>query len=73
MKSIKLGDSSRVRAGEVVMALGSPKNLDNTVTSGIVSNSKRDAADIGIKNGITYIQTDSILTVKNHTYIYHLF
>ncbi len=63
MKAVKLGDSSRARTGEFVVALGSPLALSNTVTFGVISNPRRDGSELGVGNGLTYIQTDSTVTV----------
>ncbi len=60
---MKLGDSNQVRTGEFVVALGNPLTLNNTVTSGIVSNPKRDGTELGLSNELFYIQTDTIVTV----------
>jgi len=63
LKAARLCDSSSIRTGEFVVALGNPLTLNNTVTSGIVSNPKRDGAELGLANELFYIQTDTIVTV----------
>ncbi|GGP48896.1 protease [Streptomyces sindenensis] len=42
LKTAPLGDSSKVKVGEQVVAIGSPEGLTGTVTSGIVSALDRD-------------------------------
>ncbi|MFD4317812.1 S1C family serine protease [Streptomyces sp. NPDC058548] len=42
LKTAALGDSSKVRVGDQVVAIGSPEGLTGTVTSGIVSALDRD-------------------------------
>ncbi|WP_326698944.1 trypsin-like peptidase domain-containing protein [Streptomyces sp. NBC_01754] len=42
LKTATLGDSSSVRVGEEVVAIGSPEGLTGTVTSGIISALDRD-------------------------------
>ncbi|XP_076770036.1 serine protease HTRA4 isoform X2 [Arvicanthis niloticus] len=57
-----LGRSSDLRAGEFVVALGSPFSLQNTVTAGIVSTTQRGGRELGLKDSdIDYIQTDAII------------
>ncbi|XP_004682523.1 PREDICTED: serine protease HTRA4 [Condylura cristata] len=61
-----LGRSSDLRAGEFVVALGSPFSLQNTVTAGIVSTTQRGGKELGLKNSdIDYIQTDAIINHGN--------
>lgn len=57
---LALGDSSKIRVGEWVIAIGSPFGLDNTVTSGIVSAKARDTGDY-----LPLIQTDVAVNPGN--------
>ncbi|CAO2611702.1 Serine protease HTR4, partial [Lemmus lemmus] len=61
-----LGRSSDLRAGEFVVALGSPFSLQDTVTAGIVSTTQRGGKELGLKDSdIDYIQTDAIINHGN--------
>ena len=60
LPAVKLGDVSRVRVGEWVMAIGSPFGLENTVTAGIVSAKQRDTGDY-----LPFIQTDVAINPGN--------
>ncbi len=57
---VKIGDVSRLKVGEWVMAIGSPFGLDNTVTAGIVSAKQRDTGDF-----LPFIQTDVAINPGN--------
>jgi serine protease Do len=59
----KLGDSSKLRVGELVMAIGNPFGLNRTVTSGIVSATGR--TNVGIIDYEDFIQTDAAINPGN--------
>jgi serine protease Do len=58
----KLGDSDKVRVGQIVIAIGNPYGLERTVTVGVVSALKRS---IGITQYESYIQTDAAINPGN--------
>lgn len=60
LPAVKVGDVSRLRVGEWVMAIGSPFGLENTVTAGIVSAKQRDTGDY-----LSFIQTDVAINPGN--------
>jgi HtrA serine peptidase 2 len=62
-----LGESSTVRPGEFVIAMGSPLSLSNTITTGVVSTPARLRAELGLRDRDVpeYIQTDAAITFGN--------
>jgi serine protease Do len=63
LKPIPFGDSSRLRLGDVVLAIGNPFGVGQTVTMGIVSAKGR--ADLGIVDYEDFIQTDAAINPGN--------
>jgi serine protease Do len=60
---IPLGDSSELRLGDVVIAIGNPFGVGQTVTMGIVSAKGR--ANVGIVDYEDFIQTDAAINPGN--------
>ncbi len=60
LPTVRIGDVSRLKVGEWVMAIGSPFGLENTVTAGIVSAKQRDTGDY-----LPFIQTDVAINPGN--------
>jgi serine protease Do len=60
LPAVRIGDASKIRVGEWVMAIGSPFGLENTVTAGIVSAKARDTGDY-----LPFIQTDVAINPGN--------
>ena len=58
---LRLADSDKVRAGHMVLALGSPFNLSETVTNGIISNRDRRVSD----TYTSYLQTTCTINPGN--------
>ena len=63
LPSIPWGDSSRLQVGEWVLAIGSPFQLSQTVTAGIVSATGR--ANVGFADYEDFIQTDAAINPGN--------
>ena len=54
---LEMGDSTAAQQGESVFAIGSPINLQDSVTTGIVSGFR--------KEGVTFVQTDAAINPGN--------
>ena len=63
MTQIAFADSSALRVGDYVVAIGNPFGLDQTVTSGIVSALGRSG--LGIEGYEDFIQTDASINPGN--------
>ncbi|MBI2993700.1 MAG: DegQ family serine endoprotease [Gammaproteobacteria bacterium] len=62
LPSVQLGDSTKLRVGEWVLAIGSPFGFDHSVTAGIVSAMGRSLPN---ENYIPFIQTDVAINPGN--------
>ncbi len=75
LQPVTIGDSSKVKVGQMVVAIGNPFGLANTMTTGIVSAIARSisagaAAQNGVSNAPTFsipdvIQTDAAINPGN--------
>jgi Do/DeqQ family serine protease len=63
LKPIPFGDSDKMRLGSVVLAIGNPFGVGQTVTMGIVSAKGR--ANVGIVDYEDFIQTDAAINPGN--------
>ena len=59
----KMGDSGKLKAGDVVLAIGNPFALNQTITMGIVSAVGR--ANLGLSDFEDFIQTDAAINPGN--------
>jgi S1-C subfamily serine protease len=63
LTSVPFGDSSQLEVGDVVLAIGYPMNMGQSVTSGIVGGLHR--TNIGIEQHENFIQTDAAVYPGN--------
>ena len=62
LPSVRVGDASKLRVGEWVVAIGAPYGLEHTVTSGIVSAKSRTLPGDSV---VGFIQTDAAVNPGN--------
>jgi serine protease Do len=62
LQAVRLGDPTRLRVGEWVLAIGSPFGFENTVTAGIVSAKGRSLPQ---ENFVPFLQTDVAINPGN--------
>jgi len=60
LPTVKIGDVGQVKVGAWVIAIGSPFNLENTVTAGIISAKQRDTGEF-----LPLLQTDVAINPGN--------
>ena len=63
----RIGDSNRIEIGEIVLAFGSPFNLQRSVTRGIISAKARSNLDLGEGEVLyqNFMQTDAAINPGN--------
>lgn len=61
LRPLAFGDSDTVRVGEMVLAVGNPFGLSETVTQGIISAKQRELSD----GSNEYFQTDAVINPGN--------
>lgn len=64
LPTVRIGDPSRIRPGEWVLAIGSPFGFENSATAGIVSATARSLPE-GESNYVPFIQTDVAVNPGN--------
>jgi len=63
LPSLTLGDSDKLLVGDLVLAIGNPFGVGQTITSGIVSGLARSS--VGISDFQSFIQTDAAINPGN--------
>jgi serine protease DegQ len=63
LPAIRIGDTSKVRVGDVVLAIGNPFGVGQTVTMGIVSALGR--SQLGVSAFENFVQTDAAINPGN--------
>lgn len=63
LTAVKLGDSSKVKTGQLVIAIGNPYGLNDTLSLGIVSGLNRE--NVNISRYENFIQTDASINPGN--------
>jgi serine protease Do len=62
LSKLPLGDSSKLRQGQLVMAFGNPLGLEGSVTMGVISSTGRQ---LKFDDPMTYVQTDAPINPGN--------
>ena len=62
---VKFGDSNKSRVGDIIITIGNPFGLGNTVTSGIISSQARDINTNSGNIVDNFIQTDAAINQGN--------
>ncbi|XTZ19344.1 MAG: trypsin-like peptidase domain-containing protein, partial [cyanobacterium endosymbiont of Rhopalodia fuxianensis] len=66
LPKVQQGNSDNLQVGEWAIAIGNPLGLDNTVTTGIISATKRLSSQVGVGDKrIEFIQTDAAINPGN--------
>lgn len=62
LQPLAMGDSDHVKVGSLVLAVGNPFGLQETVTHGMISATNRQIADL---SGVEFFQTDTAINPGN--------
>jgi serine peptidase DegS len=63
LPTLRIGRSDTLRVGDVVLAIGNPFSIGQTVTQGIVSGTRR--GQLGLSSFENFIQTDAAINLGN--------